>query len=177
MTAKIPFRVLLCLLFAGGLLSRNLFAADAMHATATVSALKYEFDPDAPARLKERDAYLVKYKVIITNKGTKPFRIPTADFAKGGETGPNYTKTTLLWNLDTGDDGVTAVVPEADLKPVVLRPNEAVVIRWQELVYDLSRLGDVKIMLRIDEAFGKRYDLWAGEVVVRDIQVYREKKQ
>lgn len=177
MIAKTPLRVVLGLFLTGCLLTKPSLAADAMHATATVSALKYEFDPTAPAQLKERGAYLAKYTVVITNRGTKPLRIPTADFTRGGEAGPNYTKTTLVWDLEPNDDGVTTVVPEADLKPVLLRPNEAVVIVWQELVYELSRLDEVQITLRISGAFGKRYDLWAGEIAVRDIQVYREKKQ
>ncbi|QYM77751.1 hypothetical protein K0B96_10480 [Horticoccus luteus] len=177
MITKTPLRIVLGLFLTGWLFPKSLRAADAMHATATVSALKYEFDPNAPDKLKERDAYLARYKVVITNKGTKSLRIPTADFIKGGEAGPNYTRTTLVWDLDTNDDGVTTVVPEADLKPVLLRPNEAVTIRWQELVYELSRLDQVQITLRITETFGKRYDVWAGEIVVSDIQVYREKKQ
>ena len=177
MIAKLPVRTVIGLLVGGCLLTKTSLAADAMHATATVSALKYEFDPGAPAQLKERDAYLARYKVVITNKGKKPLRIPTADFIKGGEAGRNSTKTTLVWDIVVNDDGVATVVPEAVLKPVLLRPNEAVVISWQELVYELSRLDEVQLTLRISEVFGKRYDLWSGEIVVRDIQVYREKNQ
>jgi hypothetical protein len=167
-------RLLTTIMIIGCALPAASIASEAMQATATISALK---EPRARENEKGREIYVVRYKVVVTNTGTQPVRVPTAGFVKGSETGPSYTKTTLDWDLANSLDeqGVLTVMSDADLKPVWLRPKEAAVIRWSETEFDLSHLDKVGVVIRITEAFGKRYDLWFGDIPVAVVATYREK--
>jgi hypothetical protein len=177
---KTLWKLALNCLMVSGFSSTTLPAADAtmpLHAKAVVNAVQYRFDERASEQEKKHPFYVLHYTVVLTNRGKAPLRVSAGDFRAATDYGPRYIKAVLIWELpDPDEKGVITVSPETELKLTTLRPNEAVTLRWEETLRHLSRLDHVEIKLRVSEAFGKRYDVWSGELDVADLKVYCEGK-
>lgn len=108
-------------------------------------------------------ALLLEYFVEIRNSGETPIKVPTRNFARHHEGGPDYIKQEWTWDLQIAD-GWGTIKPDDEYGFVQLFPNERACIKWKEFGFHEESLERIEIKLSVTTEFAERHNCWWGNL-------------
>lgn len=114
----------------------------------------------------EKAMFIVSYEIAVVNRGSRDLTIPTRGYVNRNSSDKKKTFVVLSWERLRDRSGEFLVSPREEYFFVTLRPGERALLSWRSVEFDLERLSDVDLELKIDERFGARYSCFNGDIPV-----------